>query len=113
MPPQENSGFKHDGYRLIARRLNGIVRLYTKNGYDWAERYPLIVEALCGLKVSSIVLDGEAMGAGPDGKDTFDAIWNRTNDEHVRLSAFDLLELDGTDYRERPLSEPKTRLANS
>jgi ATP-dependent DNA ligase len=62
-------------------------------------------------EVSSIVLDGEAMCAGPDGKDTFDAIWNRTNDEHVRLCAFDLLELDGTDYRERPLSERKKRLA--
>jgi bifunctional non-homologous end joining protein LigD len=31
---------KHDGYRLIARRVGKNVRLYTKN--DWAERYPLL-----------------------------------------------------------------------
>jgi bifunctional non-homologous end joining protein LigD len=103
---------KHDGFRIVARRVEGVVRLYTKNGYDWAERYPLIVDALCRLKVSSIVLDGEAMCMGTDGRDDFDAIWNRTNDERARLCAFDLLELDGVDFREKPLAERKKRLAN-
>jgi ATP-dependent DNA ligase len=36
---------KHDGYRLMARRDSVGVRLLTHNGYDWAPRYPLIVEA--------------------------------------------------------------------
>jgi ATP-dependent DNA ligase len=35
----------HDGFRIVARRINGVVRLQTKQGYDYAERYPLIVEA--------------------------------------------------------------------
>src|SRR6187399_2246519 len=51
---------KHDGFRIVARRVGGVVRLQTKQGYDYAERYPAIVEAIARLKVSSIVIDGEA-----------------------------------------------------
>jgi hypothetical protein len=36
---------KHDGYRLIVQREGKRVRLFTRNGYDWSDRYPLIVEA--------------------------------------------------------------------
>src|SRR5262245_25594699 len=35
---------KHDGNRLMARRDPVGVRLLTRNGHDWADRYPLIVE---------------------------------------------------------------------
>ncbi len=35
---------KHDGYRLMARRDPVGIRLLTRNGHDWADRYPLIVE---------------------------------------------------------------------
>ena len=87
---------KHDGFRIVARRINGVVRLQTKQGYDYAERYPLIVEAISSLKVSSIVVDGEAMcftGAEHD----FDKLWSRTHDHEAKLCAFDLLELDGED----------------
>lgn len=37
---------KHDGFRIVTRRVNGVVRLQTMQGYDYAERYPLIVEAI-------------------------------------------------------------------
>src|SRR5215208_4098257 len=32
---------KHDGFRLIARRDGARVRLFTRNGNDWTERYPV------------------------------------------------------------------------
>ena len=35
---------KHDGYRLIVRKTGASVRVYTRRGYDWTERFPLIVE---------------------------------------------------------------------
>ena len=44
---------KHDGYRLMARRDPVGIRLLTRNGNDWANRYPLIVEAVNQLKVRS------------------------------------------------------------
>jgi bifunctional non-homologous end joining protein LigD len=36
---------KHDGYRLIVQRDGKRDRLFTRNGYDWSDRYPLITEA--------------------------------------------------------------------
>src|SRR6187551_414444 len=98
---------QHD--RKTPRRVGGVVRLQTKQGYDYAERYPAIVEAIARLKVSSIVIDGEAMcftGAMHD----FDKLWNRTHDHEAKLRAFDLLELDGVDYRSKPLTERKKML---
>jgi hypothetical protein len=43
--------------------------------------------------------------------DSFDNLWNRAADEHVRLCAFDLLEIEGEDFRAKPLTERKRRLA--
>jgi hypothetical protein len=37
---------KHDGYRLIARKRDGRVRLFTRRGYDWTQRYPRIAAAV-------------------------------------------------------------------
>jgi ATP-dependent DNA ligase len=101
---------KHDGYRLLARKVDGRVRLYTKRGYDWSKKYPLIAEALYRLRVSSVVLDGEAM-CFTNGMQDFDKLWSNCFDETVRLCAFDLLELNGEDYRTKPLAERKKRLA--
>src|SRR5947207_5135299 len=32
---------KHDGYRLTVHREGKRVRLFTRNGHDWTDRYPL------------------------------------------------------------------------
>ena len=77
---------------------------------DYSKRYPLVVEAINRLRVSSIVLDGEAVWIGADGLPDFDALWNRTDDARVLLFAFDLLELNGEDYRAKPLLDRKQRL---
>ncbi len=37
---------KHDGFRIIARKSDGQVRLYSRPGNDFTRRFPLIVEAL-------------------------------------------------------------------
>jgi bifunctional non-homologous end joining protein LigD len=100
---------KLDGFRIIARRVNDVVRLQTKQGYDYSKRYPRIVEALLRLKVSSIVLDGEA-ACFTGMADDFDKLWNRTHDHEATLCAFDLLELNGDDYRPKPLLERKRTL---
>jgi bifunctional non-homologous end joining protein LigD len=41
-----DSEIKHDGFRLLACRDSAGVRLLTRNGNDFAARYPLIVEAV-------------------------------------------------------------------
>ena len=44
---------KHDGYRLIVQRDGKRMRLFTRNGYDWSDRYPSIVEAALRNRRSS------------------------------------------------------------
>jgi hypothetical protein len=41
---------KHDGYRLIVRRDGKVVRLFTRRGYDWTDRYPAIANVAAKLK---------------------------------------------------------------
>src|SRR5450755_268372 len=52
---------KHDGYRLIVRRDGAAVRLFTRRGYDWTDRYPAIAGAAAKLRARSFTLDGEAV----------------------------------------------------
>ena len=47
---------KHDGYRLIVQRDGKRVRLFTRNGHDWSDRYPRIVEAALCNRNSSFVI---------------------------------------------------------
>ena len=86
---------KHDGFRLIVQREGKRVRLFTRRGYDWSDRYPLIVEAALRLKTASFVIDGEAVVLGPDGISDFDGLHSGRCNEDVRLYAFDLLSDDG------------------
>ena len=52
---------KHDGFRLMVRRDVTGVRLLTRNGLDWSDRFPLIAEAAGALVARSFLIDGEAV----------------------------------------------------
>ena len=75
----------------MARKDDNRVRLYTRRGYDWSGKYPWIVESLLSLRVRSIIVDGEAVWAGDDGKSDFDRLHSHAHDDAVFLYAFDLL----------------------
>jgi bifunctional non-homologous end joining protein LigD len=101
---------KHDGYRLIIRKKDDRVRLFTRRGYDWTDRFPLIREAVAALRPSALVLDGEAVVCDPEGVANFEMLHSRAHNDHVFLYAFDLLELGGADMRPLPLEERRGRL---
>jgi bifunctional non-homologous end joining protein LigD len=65
--PQWIHEIKHDGYRLIARKREGRVRLFTRRGFDWTDRYPLIRKAVAALRAASVTIDGETVLAGFEG----------------------------------------------
>ena len=102
---------KHDGYRLMVWRTPAGARIRTRRGFDWTERYPLIVEAASRLHATSFVLDGEGAILRPDGVSDFDRLHSRQHDDEVQLLGFDLLELDGADLRGEPLERRKAALA--
>jgi bifunctional non-homologous end joining protein LigD len=103
---------KHDGFRMMVRRDPAGVRLLTRNGHDWTDRYPLIAAAVGALRVRSCLIDGEAVACGDDGLPAFDRLRYRRQDGAVFLFAFDLLELDGVDLRREPLETRKATLAS-
>ena len=102
---------KHDGYRLMVRRDGSrIVRCFTRNGNDWTDRFPAIVETASQLRATSFLIDGEAVIIGDDGTPDFRALRSQHRDHEAVLVAFDLLERDGEDLRDLPLIERKRRL---
>ncbi len=105
---------KFDGYRLLARIHAGRAQLFTRNGLDWSARMPALVRALAALPVQDAWLDGEVVMPGADGLPDFGALQNafdgRKTDALVYY-AFDLLWLDGQDWRPAPLLARRARLA--
>jgi bifunctional non-homologous end joining protein LigD len=103
---------KHDGFRILARRDADRVRLFTRHGSDFTERYPKIVGALETLPVRSCYIDGEAVVVDERGLSVFDALRWRLHDHAAVLCAFDLIELDGQDLRWQTLERRKAMLAD-
>src|SRR6266566_1423078 len=102
---------KHDGYRLIVRRDGPAVRLYTRNASDWTARLPAIASAAERIKAKSFTIDGEVVVPGPDGLSRFDDLRRRVAAHSAILYAFDLIEHDGEDLRDRPFLDRKAALA--
>jgi ATP-dependent DNA ligase len=107
--PQWIHEIKHDGYRMLACRRGGRVRLFTRRGYDWTDRYPLIRSATQALPVDATV-DGEAVICDANGLADFERLHSREHDRQAILYAFDLLELEGRDLRAVPLDQRKDQL---
>ena len=101
---------KHDGYRLMLRRDGLRVRCFTRNGHDWANRFPGIAYAASKILASSFLIDGEAVIARDDGTPDFHALRSQRRGHEAVLYVFDLIEHDGDDLRDLPLIERKRRL---
>jgi bifunctional non-homologous end joining protein LigD len=57
---------KYDGYRMMLIRDQDRVRLISRGGYDWVQRFPLIVAAALKLRRKQFVLDDEVVVLGKD-----------------------------------------------
>ena len=102
---------KHDGYRLMVRKADDRVHIYSRRGADFTPRFPRIVEAVRRLKVRSVLIDGEGVVYNDKGMPSFNMIHSKQHDHAVSLVAFDLLELNGDDVRAASLLDRKARLA--
>jgi ATP-dependent DNA ligase len=65
---------KFDGHRMHARLDRGAVRLLTRTGLDWTQKYPAIADAVASIGASQAYLDGELCGVRPDGVTSFSMI---------------------------------------
>jgi len=102
---------KYDGYRCQAAIAGDKVRLYTRRGHDWTDRFGYIVPALARLTKGSALIDGELCAIDQHGRSNFTLLENSLNGRTpVVFFAFDLLEQDGADLAPLPQIERKARL---
>ncbi len=113
---------KWDGYRAVAFVENGKVRLVSRNQNDLTPRYPELHGLAKLIKAKSAILDGEVVALDEEGRASFSLMQQRTGfrpggrrgpanaDVPVLYYAFDLLYLDGYDWRRVPLEERKRKL---
>ncbi|MCR4524664.1 MULTISPECIES: DNA ligase D [Bosea] len=113
--PPAGSGWLHeikfDGYRIQARVAGGKVTLKTRKGLDWTKRFGAVAEAFKGLP--DCIVDGEIVALDDHGAPDFAALQAALSEEKTQnlvFFAFDLLFLDGEDWREQPLLARKQRL---
>jgi len=115
---------KWDGYRAIAFIDGGRVRLVSRNQNELTSRYPELKDMAGFIKAKTAILDGEVVALDEDGRASFSLMQQRTGfrpggrratakaDVPVLYYAFDLLYLDGYDWRRMPLEERKNKLAS-
>src|SRR5246127_891721 len=103
---------KHDGYRTLLIIERRKARAYTRNGFDWTERYLGIAKAAAKLDCRTAVIDGEVIVQNKDGVSDFDALKSaiRWRPQSLILCAFDLLHLNGKDLRDQSLLERRAKL---
>ena len=105
--------YKLDGARIQAHKERGDVRIFTRYLNDVTPAVPEIVEALRGLALRSVILDGEALACHPDGRPqpfqvTMRRFGRKLEVERLRESIplypffFDCLYIEGGAILDRP-----------
>ncbi len=87
---------KWDGYRAIADLSKDAIRLYSRNGIDFSEKFKKIVNSL-KLQEHQMVLDGEIVAYDDAGKPNFQWLQRIGDNPNLVLSyqVFDILWLNG------------------
>jgi len=114
--------FKWDGIRAIVFLENGRVRIQSRTLRDMTLEYPELEQLGYATRQSRLVLDGELICIGADGRPCFERIQSRIGRGKplaiafrqkaapATLMVFDLLFQDGTDLRPASYSERRKRL---
>lgn len=120
MPPKgEDWAFevKWDGYRVAVHIEPGRVRILTRGGYEWTDRFPSIADDARRLAVKTAIFDGEAVVLDDQGRSDFGMLQralgrlpSAVEVGAIVFYAFDLLYLDGRDLRRLPLRERRRLL---
>lgn len=104
---------KYDGYRCLLAIGGGKVRIHTRTGLDWTDRFSGIAEAAQALDLPPALIDGEIVMLGKRGKPDFSALQAALREDRQGFTffAFDLLSLQGRDLTKTPNIARKEKLA--
>src|SRR6516165_3186591 len=101
---------KFDGYRVLVIIGEGEVMLLSRNGNDLTSRFAALVSVLQNLPIKDAILDGEIVALDQDNRPSFQLLQNYREGQPVACYLFDVISLEGQDWRGRPLSERRRRL---
>ncbi|MBG6120798.1 DNA ligase D [Sphingobium sp. AEW010] len=109
---------KYDGYRALIAAAGQKVKLFTRNGLDWTEKFAPLMGAIAALDLPPCLIDGEVVALDGNGNPDFSTLQQTLKRGHgqedgaqpLHLFAFDLLSLDGQDLKGLPTIERKERL---
>ncbi len=108
---------KWDGYRLAVHIESGRVRILTRGGYDWTDRFPSIADDARRLALKTAILDGEAVVLDDKGRSDFGMLQralgrlpSAVEAGAIVFYAFDVLYFDGRDVRRLQLRERRRLL---
>ena len=109
---------KFDGYRALVATSGEQVKVFTRSGLDWSDKFAPLVTHLAALNLPSALIDGEIVAYDKDGNPDFSSLQAvlkrghgaQTDATPLTFHAFDLLELDGEDLAALPNIERKERL---
>jgi len=103
---------KFDGYRVQVHIANATVKVFTRRGHDWTNRFKKIADDVWHINAGSAIIDGEVIVPTENGISDFAVLQTelRGKSNKLVLYAFDLLYLNGVDLRKVPLFERKGAL---
>lgn len=104
---------KWDGYRLLADVRDGVVALRSRNGLNWTDDFPEVVQAIEALPVTDLRLDGELVMLDAQGRSDFTGLQkviDGTAKQPLRYVVFDMPGVAGVDISRAPLLGRKTLL---
>ena len=105
--PKREYELKLDGYRVLGLKVEGTVRLFSRNGKDFSGRFSSVTRALQALPDETLI-DGEVVAVDDKGRPSFSSLQNF--DRAPVLYAFDLPMLAGEDLTRRPLEDRRKAL---
>jgi bifunctional non-homologous end joining protein LigD len=101
---------KLDGYRALAFKTGGALRLRSRNDNDFSRRYPAVLQGLAKLP-DETVIDGEIVAFDEAGRPSFSALQNHgASQGPVLYFVFDVLVLAGRDVMREPLLQRRELL---
>lgn len=103
---------KFDGYRVQVHLRDAAVKVFTRRGHDWTNRFRKIASDAWHINAGSAVIDGEVVVPADNGTTDFSVLQNELKGRSTKivLVAFDLLYLNGRDLRAVPLLERKAAM---
>jgi bifunctional non-homologous end joining protein LigD len=68
---------KWDGYRILAVKISSDVRLFSRRGASYTNKFKPVTQAVARLQADTALLDGEVVATDAAGRPSFQVLQSR------------------------------------